>query len=107
MKIFKFQFINYNIKIFILLLYNDEMGNMEPGNVAEILGDGSILGSLIDVDEALASLVEDFVPTIRNSTTTCIPCGGAVRADSSSDDIHLRGWAITIKPGKMKMTALI
>lgn len=69
------------------------VGNMEPGNVAEILGDGSILGSLIDVDEALASLVEDFVPTIRNSTTTCIPCGGAVRADSPSDAQHLRGCA--------------
>ena len=69
------------------------VGNMEPGNVAEVLGDGSILGSLINSDEALASVVEDFVPTIRNSTTTCIPCGGAVRADSPSDKIHLRGCA--------------
>ena len=69
------------------------VGNLQPGNVANLLGDGSILSSLVDVDSALASLVEDFVPTIRNSTTSCVPCGGAVRAQAASDDSHQRGCA--------------
>ncbi len=69
------------------------VGNMEPGNVANLLDDASILGSLVDVDTALASLVEDFVPTIRNSTTSCVPCGGAVRAQAASDESHQRGVA--------------
>ena len=69
------------------------VGNMEPGNAANLLDDGSLLSSLVDVDAALASLVEDFVPTIRNSTTSCVPCGGAVRAHSPSDAAHQRGCA--------------
>lgn len=69
------------------------VGNMEPGNVANILDSGSILSSLINVDEAMASLVEDFVPSIRNSTTSCVPCGGAVRAQAASDASHQRGSA--------------
>ena len=69
------------------------VGNMEPGNVANLLDDASILGRLVDADEAIASLVEDFVPTIRNSTTSCVPCGGAVRAHSPSDASRQRGCA--------------
>ena len=69
------------------------VGNMEPGNAANLLDDGSLLSSLIDVDAALASLVEDFVPTLRNSTTSCVPCGGAVRAQGASDAGHQRGCA--------------
>ncbi len=69
------------------------VGNLEPGNVANLLDDASILSSLIDVDSALASLVESFIPTIRNSTTSCVPCGGAVRAHSPSDASHQRGCA--------------
>lgn len=69
------------------------VGNLEPGNVANLLDNGSILGNLINIDSALASLVEDFVPTIRNSTTSCVPCGGAVRANSPSDASHQRGCA--------------
>ncbi len=68
-------------------------GNMEPGNVANLLDDANILSSLADVDAALASLVEDFVPTIRNSTTSCVPCGGAIRAQAASDASHQRGVA--------------
>ncbi len=68
-------------------------GNMEPGNVANLLDDGSVFTSLINVNSALASLVEDFVPTIRNSTTSCVPCGGAVRAQAASDSGHQRGVA--------------
>ncbi len=70
------------------------VGYMEPGSVANVLGDdASILGSLVNTKEALASVAEDFVPTIRNSCTTCIPCGGAVRAQAFSDTTVQRGTA--------------
>ncbi len=60
------------------------VGNLVPGNVANVLENTSILGGLVSGDEALASLAEDFVPTIRNSTASGIPCGGAVRAHDPS-----------------------
>lgn len=69
------------------------VGKMEPGDAASVLGESSILSGLVDTRGALASLAEDFVPTIRNSTTTCIPCGGAVRANSYSNNTMLRGMA--------------
>ena len=69
------------------------VGDMEPGSVADVLGQTSILGGLVNTQETLASLVQDFVPTIRNSSTTCIPCGGAVRADGESTTTLKRGLA--------------
>ena len=69
------------------------VGDLEPGNVANVLGNTGILGGLVDVSDTLASLAEDFVPTIRNSSTTCIPCGGAVRADADSTTQVQRGMA--------------
>lgn len=69
------------------------VGDMEPGSVADVLGQTSILGGLVNTQETLASLVQDFVPTIRNSSTTCIPCGGAVRADGESTTTLQRGLA--------------
>ena len=69
------------------------VGDLEPGNVANVLGDTGILRGLVDVSDTLASLAEDFVPTIRNSSTTCIPCGGAVRADAASTTQVQRGMA--------------
>ena len=68
-------------------------GQMEPGDVANLLGDASILGSLVSADAALASLLQTFVPTIRNSSTDCVPCGGAVRAQAASDAAVQRGMA--------------
>lgn len=67
------------------------VGDLQPGNVANVLGNASILKGLVDVKSALASVAEDFVPTIRNSSTTCIPCGGAVRAQASSTTQVQRG----------------
>ena len=61
--------------------------------MANALGETSILGGLVNTKETLASLAQDFVPTIRNSSTTCIPCGGAVRADASSTTTTQRGMA--------------
>ena len=69
------------------------VGGMEPGSVARILSESSVLDKILDVKESLATLVQDFVPTIRNSSTTCIPCGGAVRANASSTTTTLRGMA--------------
>ena len=69
------------------------VGDLQPGNVANVLGDATILGGLVNAESALASVAEDFVPTIRNSSATCIPCGGAVRADAASTTQVQRGMA--------------
>ena len=67
-------------------------GEIAPGAVADVLGDGGILKDLVDVS-SLLSLVQAFVPSVRNSETTSIPCGGVVRAQALSDASHLRGMA--------------
>ena len=69
------------------------VGDLQPGNIANVLDDASILGGLVNAQSALASVAEDFVPTIRNSSTTCVPCGGAVRAQASSTTQVRRGMA--------------
>lgn len=69
------------------------VGDLQPGNIANVLDNASILGGLVNVDSVLASVAEDFVPTIRNSSTTCVPCGGAVRAQASSTTQVQRGMA--------------
>lgn len=69
------------------------VGDFQPGNIANVLDDASILGGLVNADSVLASVAEDFVPTIRNSSTTCVPCGGAVRAQASSTTQVQRGMA--------------
>lgn len=69
------------------------VGNLEPGDVASALGSTDVLSGLVSTSGSLTSLVEDFVPSIRNSETTCIPCGGAVRAQAASDTTTMRGMA--------------
>lgn len=69
------------------------VGDLQPGNIANVLDDATILGGLVNAQSALASVAEDFVPTIRNSSTTCVPCGGAVRAQASSTTQVQRGMA--------------
>ena len=68
-------------------------GEIEPGSVADAVGDTSILGGLANVNNDLLTVGKDFVPSIRNSQTTSIPCGGAVRADAASGDGIQRGMA--------------
>ena len=69
-------------------------GTIAPGDVANVLNDNtSILQGLIGTSGALASVLQDFVPTVRNSKTTCVPCGGAVRAQAASDEFVQRGMA--------------
>lgn len=69
------------------------VGEMQPGDVAKLLDNASILNRLVDVDEVLASVLQSFVPSIRNSSTNCVPCGGAVRANAESDETVQRGMA--------------
>lgn len=69
-------------------------GTIAPGDVASVLaGNTGILSGLIATNGSFASLLQDFVPTIRNSKTTCVPCGGAVRAQAASDEFVQRGMA--------------
>lgn len=69
------------------------VGDLQPGNIANVLDDATVLGGLVNAQSVLASVAEDFVPTIRNSSTTCVPCGGAVRAQASSTTQVQRGMA--------------
>lgn len=68
-------------------------GLMEPGNVASVLEDASILDGLLNVTDSLANLVQSFIPIIEDSETTSVPCGGAVRADGLTDTLCVRGLA--------------
>lgn len=69
------------------------VGEMQPGDVASLLDNGSILSKVVDIDSVLASVLQSFVPSIRNSSTNCVPCGGAVRANAESDKTVQRGMA--------------
>lgn len=69
------------------------VGELEPGDVASLLDNGSILKKVVDIDSVLASLLQSFVPSIRNSSTNCVPCGGAVRANAASNTTVQRGMA--------------
>ena len=68
------------------------VGTMEPGSVADVVDELSALGGLIKADNLLGVL-QAFVPVIKNSETTSIPCGGAVRAQAESNDGIYRGLA--------------
>lgn len=69
------------------------VGELTPGSLADAVGDTSVLGGLVSTSGSLLSLAKDFVPSVRNSVTTCIPCGGAVRAQAASDAQIQRGMA--------------
>ena len=68
------------------------VGTMEPGSAADVVKGLNVLGGLIKADNLLGVL-QSFVPVIKNSETTCVPCGGAVRAQAESDDGIYRGLA--------------
>lgn len=69
-------------------------GQIEPGNVANVIGDGtSILSGLLGVSNDFLAVGQDFVPSIRNSETTAVPCGGEVIAMAYSDGKYQRGIA--------------
>lgn len=67
------------------------VGELEPGSVAKVLdsadvGENGLLNGLLDIN-GLLSLVNAFVPSVRNSVTTSIPCGGVVRAQAASGEV--------------------
>ena len=68
-------------------------GTMEPGSAANVVGGASLLGGLVSVSSDVLTVLQSFVPAVRNSETTCIPCGGVVRADAKGRDGILRGLA--------------
>lgn len=68
-------------------------GLMEPGDVASVLEDGSVLSGIANIKDSVASLINSFIPIIEDSQTTCIPCGGAVRAQGLTDKMTVRGLA--------------
>lgn len=59
------------------------VGEMKPGDVAKLLPQGDVLKQLLNVDNVLSGL-QVFVPTIRNSSTDSVPCGGVVWAQAES-----------------------
>lgn len=59
------------------------VGEMKPGDVAKLLPKGDVLKQLLNVDNILSGL-QVFVPTIRNSSTDSVPCGGVVWAQAES-----------------------
>ena len=68
-------------------------GMMEPGNVASVLENISILDGLLNVTDSLANVVQSFIPIIEDSQTSSVPCGGAVRAEGFTDNSCVRGLA--------------
>lgn len=69
------------------------VGEMQPGDVTKLLDNASVLSKVLNIDTVLASVLQSFVPSIRNSSTNCVPCGGAVRANAASDTTVQRGMA--------------
>lgn len=69
------------------------VGTMEPGNVAKVIKDASVLNGLVSVSGGLASVLETFVPFVENSNAISIPCGSAVRAEKESDGSSACGTA--------------
>lgn len=67
-------------------------GTIEPSSAADLLGDVDVLSGLISADN-LVGVLRTFVPIIKNSETTSVPCGGVVRADAESSDAIKRGLA--------------
>ncbi|MBM6699610.1 cell surface protein [Bifidobacterium pullorum subsp. saeculare] len=67
-------------------------GELEPGDVASVAGESGVLKKLINID-SLLSLVQSFVPTVRNSETVSVPCAGIVRAQAASTADAQRGMA--------------
>ena len=67
-------------------------GRIEPGNVANVIEDTSILDGVANVSNLL-SAIRTFIPMIYNSKTSGVLCGGYVIASGESNDGVLRGTA--------------
>lgn len=60
------------------------IGTLEPGDVANVLDDASVLGKLVEIDGGLLSLLQVFAASIQDSSTGAVPCGGMVWAEDGS-----------------------
>lgn len=91
------QMTNSNVNNFNYIIGQETAGGyagmMEPGNVASVIEDTGVLGGLLNAQEAVASLVNSFIPIVEDSSTTCVPCGGGVRAQGATDTDLSRGMA--------------
>lgn len=91
------QMTNSNVNNFNYIIGQENAGGyagmMEPGNVASVIEDTGVLGGLLNAQEAVASLVNSFIPIVEDSSTTCVPCGGGVRAQGATDTDLSRGMA--------------
>lgn len=91
------QMTNSNVNNFNYIIGQETAGGyagmMEPGNVASVIQDTGALGGLLNVQEAVASLVNSFIPIVEDSSTTCVPYGGGVRAQGATDTDLSRGMA--------------
>ena len=67
-------------------------GRIEPGNVANVIEDTSILDGVANVSNLL-SAIRTFIPMIYNSKTSGVLCGGYVIANGESNNGVLRGTA--------------
>ena len=88
---------NSNVLNFAYIIGRETAGGfsglLEPGDVASVLEDGSILSGIVNIEDNLASLVQSFIPIVEDCQTSSVPCGGAVRADGYSDSTISRGIA--------------
>lgn len=91
------QMTNSNVNNFNYIIGQETAGGyagmMEPGNVASVIEDTGVLGGLLNAQETVASLVNSFIPIVKGSSTTCVPCGGGVRAQGATDADLSRGMA--------------
>lgn len=91
------QMTNSNVNNFNYIIGQETAGGyagmMEPGNVASVIEDTGVLGGLLNAQETVASLVNSFIPIVKDSSTTCVPCGGGVRAQGATDADLSRGMA--------------
>ncbi len=91
------QMTNSNVNNFNYIIGQETAGGyagmMEPGNVASVIEDTGVLGGLLNVQETVASLVNSFIPIVKDSSTTCVPCGGGVRAQGATNADLSRGMA--------------
>lgn len=60
-------------------------GTLQPGDVASVAENAQVLGGLVELT-SLAQVLQSFVPSVINSQTSAVPCGGIVRAENLSSE---------------------
>lgn len=60
-------------------------GTLQPGDVASVAENATVLRGLVELT-SLAQVLQSFVPSVINSQTSAVPCGGIVRAENLSSE---------------------